>query len=174
MITWLSDKVKAMQYITAAERLGELLQAKRWLLATAESCTGGLVAATITDITGSSAWFERGFVTYSNLAKQEMLGVDSKLIAEYGAVSEPVAMAMAAGALTHSAANVSVAITGIAGPGGGSADKPVGTVWFAWQLKGHESQTSLQHFVGNRTLIRQQAANYCLVELIKYLGKIIR
>ena len=113
-------------------QISTTLLARGWMLATAESCTGGMIAALCTDLAGSSQWFERGFVTYSNAAKSELLGVDAALIATHGAVSEPVARAMAAGALQRAAAQVAVAVTGIAGPSGGSADKPVGTVWFAW------------------------------------------
>ena len=115
--------------------LADALRARRWMLATAESCTGGLIAGACTEMAGSSEWFERGFVTYSNAAKSELLGVPASLIARHGAVSEPIARAMAAGALAHSHAQVSVAVTGIAGPGGGSLEKPVGTVWLGWQVK---------------------------------------
>ena len=114
------------------EDLATALLARGWMLATAESCTGGLIAGACTDLAGSSNWLERGFVSYSNAAKSELLGVDAALIARHGAVSEPVARAMAQGALQHSKAQCAIAVTGIAGPGGGSADKPVGTVWFAW------------------------------------------
>jgi nicotinamide-nucleotide amidase len=120
------------QTIELNQAVAAILIQKNWLLATAESCTGGLIAATCTDLAGSSVWFERGFVTYSNAAKAELLGVPPELIAIHGAVSEPVARAMASGALAHSPAQVAVAVTGIAGPSGGSADKPVGTVWVAW------------------------------------------
>src|ERR1700760_2726382 len=115
-----------------AIRAGNKLRDERLMLATAESCTGGMVAAAITDISGSSAWFERGFVTYSNHAKIEMIGVPAALIEQHGAVSEHVAKAMAEGALRNSRAQVSVAITGVAGPAGGSDAEPVGTVSFAW------------------------------------------
>ena len=108
--------------------VADLMLKNQWQLATAESCTGGLIAAACTDLAGSSAWFERGFVTYSNAAKSELLGVDAALIAKHGAVSEPVARAMAAGAVAHSQAQVAVSVTGVAGPSGGSVDKPVGTV----------------------------------------------
>lgn len=113
-------------------RLADVLLQRGWTLATAESCTGGLIAAACTDLAGSSVWFERGFVTYSNASKTEMLGVDTTVVARCGAVSKEVARAMVRGALQHSHAQVSLAVTGIAGPGGGSPDKPVGTVWFAW------------------------------------------
>ena len=111
--------------------LGQQLQQRRWMLASAESCTGGLIAAACTDIAGSSRWFERGFVTYSNAAKTQLLGVPAELIATHGAVSEPVARAMAHGAALHAQVPIAVASTGIAGPDGGSPDKPVGTVWLA-------------------------------------------
>ncbi len=157
-----------------AQQLAQVLLNNKCSLVTAESCTGGMVATALTDIAGCSAWLERGFVSYSNLAKQQMLGVDAKLIEDHGAVSEQVAKAMAAGALTHSAANVSLAITGIAGPSGGTKDKPVGTVWFAWQLRGQQPQASRQLFAGSRCEIRQQAVNYSLTKLIDYLGKFAR
>ncbi|MFN7097887.1 MAG: CinA family protein, partial [Gammaproteobacteria bacterium] len=118
--------------ISITENLAVQLIKKQWLLTTAESCTGGWIAETITSIAGSSKWFERGFVCYSNLAKQEMLGVAPDLILQHGAVSQEVAHALAAGAIKHSHAQVSIAVTGIAGPGGGSPTKPVGTVWFGW------------------------------------------
>ena len=121
----MSDALNVSSEVVA---LAERLKAHHWRLATAESCTGGLIAASCTELSGSSDWFERGFVTYSNEAKTEMLGVDAALIAAHGAVSEPVARAMAEGALARSRADIAVAVTGIAGPTGGSADKPVGTV----------------------------------------------
>ena len=120
------------------EALASLLLARGQLLATAESCTGGLIAASCTELAGSSAWFERGFVTYSNEAKTELLGVPAELIAEHGAVSEAVARAMATGALMRSRADIAVAVTGIAGPTGGSDAKPVGTVWLAWAEGGRD------------------------------------
>lgn len=118
------------------EALASLLLARGQLLATAESCTGGLIAASCTELAGSSAWFERGFVTYSNESKTELLGVPAALIAEHGAVSAEVAKAMASGALAHSRADIAVAVTGVAGPSGGSEAKPVGTVWLAWAERG--------------------------------------
>ena len=146
------------------QQLGDLLRQRGYLLSSAESCTGGLIAAACTDRAGSSEWFERGFVTYSNAAKHEMLGVDAALIASHGAVSEPVARAMAAGALQHSRAQVAVAVTGIAGPGGGSASKPVGTVWFAWGL--HSGITSeMQCFAGDRAAVRQATLIHALTRL---------
>lgn len=150
--------------------LGLALQERGWQLALAESCTGGMIAQSITAIAGSSAWFDRGFVTYSNAAKMDMLAVPDMLIAEHGAVSEPVAQAMAAGALTHSLANISGAVTGIAGPGGGSAHKPVGTVCFAWasqQAGLFHVHVETRYFEGDRQQIREQAANYLLAGLLE-------
>ena len=118
-------------------QLASQLLRRQWFLATAESCTGGMIAAACTDLAGSSAWFDRGLVTYSNAAKTELLGVDAQLIQTHGAVSEPVARAMVQGAIQHSAAQVAVAVTGVAGPTGGSAAKPVGTVWFGFAVAGH-------------------------------------
>ena len=117
-------------------QLASQLLRRQWFLATAESCTGGMIAAACTDLSGSSAWFDRGLVTYSNAAKTELLGVDAQLIQTHGAVSEPVARAMVQGAIEHSAAQVAVAVTGVAGPTGGSAAKPVGTVWFGFAVAG--------------------------------------
>ena len=148
----------------AVQAVADTLLRRQWMLATAESCTGGMVAAACTDLAGSSAWLERGFVTYSNAAKTQMLGVDAQLIAAHGAVSEPVARAMAQGALLHSAAQVALAITGVAGPGGGSEAKPVGTVWFAfagpWGV-----HSEVQHFGGDRAAVRQAAALHALLRL---------
>jgi nicotinamide-nucleotide amidase len=145
---------------TTAE-LAKALLARGWSLSTAESCTGGLVSAACTELSGSSAWFERGFVTYSNAAKTELLGVPAELIAAHGAVSEPVARAMAQGALCHSAAQIAVAITGVAGPTGGSVDKPVGTVCFAWAWPGGVFSERVQ-FSGDRAGIRQAAVWHSL------------
>lgn len=145
-----------------------LLLKKGWWLATAESCTGGLIAAHCTDLAGSSQWFERGFVSYSNAAKTELLGVDADLIAQHGAVSEAVARAMALGALQHSQAQMAVAVTGIAGPSGGSADKPVGTVWLAWATPtGVDAE--LQHFAGDRAAVRRATVQHALQGLVARL-----
>jgi nicotinamide-nucleotide amidase len=149
-------------------QLAALLLARRQMLATAESCTGGLIAAACTDLAGSSDWFERGFVTYSNAAKTAMLGVDAQLITSHGAVSEPVARAMAEGALRHALAQVSVAVTGIAGPSGGSADKPVGTVWLAWGLPSGVT-SERQHFAGDRTAVRAATVHHALSHLLALL-----
>ncbi len=152
------------QWAAAVQALADTLLRRQWMLATAESCTGGMVAAACTDLAGSSAWLERGFVTYSNAAKTQMLDVDAQLIAAHGAVSEPVARAMAQGAVQHSAAQVALAITGVAGPGGGSEAKPVGTVGFGfagpWGV-----HSEVQHFGGNRAAVRQAAALHALSRL---------
>ena len=140
-----------------ARRVGELLLERRLMFAAAESCTGGWVSQAVTSVPGSSQWFDRGFVTYSNRAKQEMLGVREETLASHGAVSEAVARAMAEGALRHSQAQVSLAVTGIAGPEGGSPDKPVGTVWFAWAAAGRIVIARRESFQGDRTAIRWQS-----------------
>ncbi len=145
--------------------LGDALRAQGLRLVTAESCTGGLIAAACTAIAGSSDWFERGFVTYSNAAKTEMLGVDAALIAAHGAVSADVARAMAEGALVHSHADLSVAVTGVAGPGGGSKDKPVGTVWLALARKGQHANAELLRLHGDRAAIRSQTVAQALLRL---------
>jgi nicotinamide-nucleotide amidase len=152
--------------------LARLLRAKQWLLATAESCTGGLIAAACTDLAGSSDWFERGFVTYSNPSKVEMLGVAAPLIASHGAVSEAVARAMAQGALQRARAQVCVAVTGVAGPGGGSADKPVGTVWFAWGLPAGV-MSEVQHFAGDRAAVRAATVQHALNRLVTLLEEAV-
>lgn len=149
-----------------ARELGDVLVARGWRCATAESCTGGLVAGAITEIAGSSDWFDRGFVTYSNDAKEAMLGVPAAMLAVHGAVSEPVARAMAEGALAHSRATVAVAITGVAGPGGGSAAKPVGTVSFAWAAQGQPTTVETRHFDGDRRAIRLASVTAALAGLI--------
>lgn len=149
-------------------KLAEILQKMGWMMATAESCTGGLIAGACTDLSGSSNWFERGFVTYSNAAKVEMLGVDPALIATHGAVSEPVARAMAEGAVRHAHAQVSVAVTGVAGPTGGSADKPVGTVWFGWRVAG-QTTSEMRRFEGDRAAVRTQTVAHALAQLTALL-----
>ena len=149
-------------------QISTTLLARGWMLATAESCTGGMIAAACTDLAGSSQWFERGFVTYSNEAKAEMLAVPPGLIEEHGAVSEPVARAMADGALAHSRAQVSLAVTGVAGPTGGTKAKPVGTVWFAWCVGG-ETHSEMQHFAGDRAAVRVATVRYALKRLLSLL-----
>ena len=140
-----------------AGRLGEHLLAKGWMAATAESCTGGWIAKTLTDIAGSSAWFDRGFVTYTNEAKQDLLGVDAGTLAAHGAVSEAAVRQMVAGALAGSRAAVVVAVSGIAGPTGGTAEKPVGTVWLAWGGRDGVLRTERCRFNGDRETVRRQA-----------------
>ena len=151
--------------------MAESLKNRGLFLATAESCTGGLIAANCTELAGSSLWFERGFVTYSNAAKCEMLGVDSNLIEAHGAVSEPVARAMAFGAIRHSTAQVSIAVTGIAGPTGGSPQKPVGTVWFGFSIMG-TLHSECQRFEGSRAQVREQAVCHALEATLRLLNKI--
>lgn len=146
-----------MELELLVERLGEGLVARGWWLVTAESCTGGWAAQTLTAVPGSSRWFERGFVTYTNRAKQEMLGVRAATLKNQGAVSEPTVIEMAQGALQHSPAQVSLAISGIAGPGGGTLEKPVGTVCLAWAITGQAPVSRTEHFQGDRSQVRQQA-----------------
>ena len=151
--------------------LADLLQKKGWMLATAESCTGGMIAAACTDLAGSSNWFERGFVSYSNDAKTALLGVDAALIAQHGAVSEAVARAMAAGAISHSKAQVAVAVTGVAGPTGGTRAKPVGTVWFGFALPGPSGQlvSEVRRFAGERANVRSATVQHALRRLVELL-----
>lgn len=153
-----------------SEQVGELLLARRQVLVTAESCTGGGVAAAVTDIAGSSAWFDRAFVTYSNEAKQEMIGVRAETLAEHGAVSEPVVIEMAQGALAHSNGTIAVSISGIAGPGGGSEEKPVGMVCFAWADKQGWQQVETQFFAGDRQTVRQLAVQHALAGVANHLS----
>jgi nicotinamide-nucleotide amidase len=138
------------------ESVAQAMRRANATLATAESCTGGLIAAACTTVAGSSDWFERGFVSYSNAAKTEMLGVDAALIAAHGAVSSEVACAMAGGALARSRADVAVAVTGIAGPGGATPGKPVGTVWLAWARRASPAQAELLNLSGDRGAVRDQ------------------
>lgn len=147
-------------------RLADALRSRRWRLATAESCTGGLLAAACTGIAGSSDWFERGFVTYSNAAKTELLGVPAALIAAHGAVSAEVARAMAEGALQHAPVDLALAVTGIAGPGGGSADKPVGLVWLGLALRGRPAGAERLQLGGDRAAVRGQTVRIALQRLI--------
>jgi nicotinamide-nucleotide amidase len=155
--------------LSLVEPLAALLLEKGLRLATAESCTGGLIAGACTDLSGSSNWFERGFITYSNEAKTEMLGVDAALIGRRGAVSEQVVHAMAQGALAHSRAQVAVAVTGVAGPTGGSRAKPVGTVWFGFAVPG-QLVTEKQHFDGDRAAVRAATVRHALVRLAELLA----
>lgn len=151
-----------------AEQAGLALHKKGLILSTAESCTGGGIAYAITEIAGSSAWFDRGFVTYSNEAKADLLSIDPALIAQHGAVSEAVAQAMAEGAVNNSQATVSVSTTGIAGPGGAVPGKPVGTVCFGWQVNG-KVIVERQLFHGDRQAVRQQSIAHALQTLIQLL-----
>jgi nicotinamide-nucleotide amidase len=157
-----------------AEELGSRLLAQRWMLATAESCTAGGIAYAVTLLPGSSQYFDRGFITYSNESKVQQLGVTAAYLREFGAVSEPVARAMALGALSHSAAQIAVAVTGVAGPDGGSPDKPVGTVCFGWAIKRDVNavpwvQTATRHFEGDRAAVRTQSIIAALDETIALL-----
>jgi nicotinamide-nucleotide amidase len=156
--------------VTKAEQLAAALRDKGWMLATAESCTGGMIAAACTDLAGSSEWFERGFITYSNEAKTELLDVAAGLIDANGAVSEVVARAMAFGAVRHSRARVSVAVTGVAGPSGGSKDKPVGTVWFGFMVDGRLTSET-QRFEGDRAAVRRATVDQAFDGLLLRLAE---
>lgn len=155
-----------------AKQLGDALKRCHGYCAVAESCTGGTLAATLTDCPGSSAWFDRGFVTYSNQAKQDLLGVSLKTLQTYGAVSEETVFEMVEGALKNSTAQLAVAISGIAGPDGGSIQKPVGTVWIAWAVSTPsqvKTQAQVFLFQGNRSTVRQQAVYEALVGMLHLL-----
>ena len=162
-----------MNALNIAKELASVLAPQGWKIALAESCTGGLVCATLTELAGSSDWFERGYITYSNQAKTESLGVPADLINSYGAVSEPVAKAMAEGALANAKVKAAIAITGIAGPAGGSAEKPVGTVCFGWSIQNGlgaiETTCTTKVFQGDRQAVRLQATSYALAELLALL-----
>ena len=151
------------------QRIATALTARGAMLAAAESCTGGWAAQALTALAGSSSWFERGFVTYSNAAKEEMLGVRAETLARHGAVSEEAAREMALGALSRSRASVAFAITGIAGPSGGSAAKPVGTICLAWALKGGAPRSETRHFAGDREAVRRQAVERALAGVLELL-----
>lgn len=152
-----------------ASAVAERLCRRNWMMTAAESCTGGWVAKVCTDLPGSSAWFERGFVTYTNEAKQEMLGVKALTLSEHGAVSEATVREMAQGALANSRAQLSLAISGIAGPGGATPDKPVGTVCFAWSVEGLPLQSERACFDGDREAVRRQAVAHALDGVLKRL-----
>jgi len=158
------DTLAALAVLTGAR-----LKARGLKLVTAESCTGGWVAEVVTSVSGSSGWFERGFVTYSNEAKEELLGVRAETIAQHGAVSEETAREMAAGALEHSRAQIAVAITGVAGPTGGTKQKPVGMVCLAWARRGGEVQSVTRQFAGDRESVRRQSVITALQGLIERL-----
>lgn len=161
--------VMKQQIEQMAVSLGQCLLDRGIMLATAESCTGGWIAQLVTGVAGSSAWFDRGFVTYSNLAKQEMLGVSGATLAAHGAVSEPVVTEMATGALARSQAKVAVAVSGIAGPGGGSVEKPVGTVFLAWVLAGKAPVVQRVQLAGDREEVRRQTVRIALERLLELL-----
>jgi nicotinamide-nucleotide amidase len=152
--------------------LGRALEARGMTVATAESCTGGMIGAAITDIAGSSAWFDRGFVTYSNAAKSDMLGVREETLALHGAVSEASAREMAAGALVCSRADLAVAVTGIAGPAGGTPEKPVGLVWLAWGVRGGGVESASHRFPGDRAAVRDATVAAALAGLLERIGRI--
>lgn len=159
------------ELVALSQSLGEALRAQGLMLATAESCTGGWVAEVVTETAGSSNWFDRGFVTYSNQSKHDMLGVRSNTIACFGAVSEECAREMAAGALAHASADWALSITGIAGPGGGSSAKPVGTVCFSWCRRGDVPSSETMQFSGDRREIRREAVKHAIQGLLQRLGK---
>lgn len=152
-----------------AVELGAVLRRRRCKLAVAESCTGGWVAKCVTDVAGSSQWFDRGFVAYTNRAKQDLLGVAPQVLLQFGAVSGQVAGEMAEGALLRSNADAALAVTGIAGPDGGSPDKPVGTVWFAWAMRGQPTETRQMRFDGGRDMVRRAAVATALVHMVEML-----
>jgi nicotinamide-nucleotide amidase len=166
-----SMDVTEQQLEAMSADLGAAMQQKGWMLVTAESCTGGWLAQVVTAIAGSSTWFDRGFVTYSNAAKQDMLAVRPETLAEFGAVSQETAREMVVGALAQSQAQVAIAITGIAGPGGGSAEKPVGSVCFAWAVSGNSIAGSMQHFPGDRRQIRAASVAFALKQLLENVGE---
>jgi nicotinamide-nucleotide amidase len=153
-----------------AAQVGAVLKSHGMMLTTAESCTGGGVAQAITEVAGCSAWFERGFVTYSNLAKQQMLGVSEATLKQYGAVSEAVVREMVAGALSNSTSNIALSVSGIAGPDGGTAEKPIGTVWFAWGIKHGETIAQRHLLKGNRSEVRSQAVRIALQGVLGILA----
>jgi nicotinamide-nucleotide amidase len=158
------------ELLKLAEEVGQVLKARGNMFATAESCTGGWIGSIITAVPGSSHWYDRGFITYTNQSKQDMLGVSADTLERAGAVSEPTVREMAEGALDNSAAQVSLAVSGIAGPGGGSEAKPVGTVFFAWASTGGETVSGVEHFEGDREAVRRQAVAHALRGLLDYLG----
>lgn len=159
---------------TKIETLAQQLNAKGLRVATAESCTGGGIAQVLTAVAGSSAWFECGFVTYSNASKHKMLGVPLETIENHGAVSEAVVVEMTAGALARSEAKLAVAVSGVAGPSGGSIDKPVGTVWLSWQLEGRIASSRCFHFQGDREAVRYQAIEVAIDGLIELLTEKVK
>ncbi len=161
----MSDEV----LLELAERVGEALKAQGLMLATAESCTGGWISQAVTAVPGSSEWFERGFVTYTYISKREMLGVSEDTLSPHGAVSEETVREMVAGALAHSHAQVALAVSGTAGPGGGTPDKPVGTVCLAWAVKNGEPRSATRRFTGNREKVRRAAVKNALEGVLELL-----
>ncbi len=155
-----------------AESLGRALKARQALLVTAESCTGGWAAQAVTAVPGSSEWFERGFVTYSNESKADLLDVRAQTLERHGAVSEETAREMALGALAHSRGTLALAITGVAGPSGGSAAKPVGTVCFAWARRGGALRSETRHFAGDREAVRRQSVEHALAGALQHLDSV--
>ncbi|TAJ78347.1 MAG: CinA family protein [Gallionellaceae bacterium] len=153
-----------------AQQVGEALKAQGLMLATAESCTGGGIAQALTDISGSSAWFERGFVTYANAAKVEMLGVRQSTLDAHGAVSAATVREMVAGALAHSHAHIAVAVSGVAGPTGGTPEKPVGTVWFGWASRNSGAHARLHQLSGDRAAVRAQSVDIALQGVLDLLA----
>lgn len=163
----MTDDDRSLQSLAA--RLGARLVTTGGMAACAESCTGGWIAKVLTDVAGSSAWFDRGLVTYSNQAKQELLGVPEAVLVEQGAVSEPVVRQMAEGLLARSSASLTVAVSGVAGPGGGSDDKPVGTVWLAWAAADRETRAERHRFTGDRESVRRQSVARALQGMLELL-----
>ena len=153
-----------------AQRVGQALKSHYLMLVTAESCTGGWIAKTVTDIAGSSDWFDCGLAAYSYEAKQALLGVRPQTLEQQGAVSRDTVLEMVSGALVHSGASISVAVTGIAGPGGGTSDKPVGTVWIGWKRRGGYPQAEVFHFDGDREAVRRQTVAAALRGLLELVG----
>ena len=153
-----------------AEKAGRMLSGHRLMLVTAESCTGGWVAEAVTAVPGSSGWFERGFVTYTYISKREMLGVRGETLEEHGAVSEPVVLEMVTGALAASHAQVGIAVSGVAGPSGGTPEKPVGTVCFAWGMKDRAPFAETRHFSGDREAVRRASVIHALTVMIELVG----
>jgi len=152
-----------------AEQVGQALKRQGSMLTTAESCTGGWVSEAITMVPGSSDWFERGFVTYTYISKREMLGVSPDTLGQHGAVSEPTAREMVTGAIAHSHAQIAAAVSGTAGPGGGTPDKPVGTVCFAWGIKAGALESETRHFAGDREAVRKQSVEHALRGILRLL-----
>jgi len=159
------------QLYSLAEQVGRALRARGLMLATAESCTGGWIAEAVTMVPGSSEWFERGFITYTYIAKREMLGVTGDTLGTHGAVSEQTVREMAQGAIARSRAQVAVAVSGVAGPSGGTVEKPAGTVCFAWFARDRAAQTATQHFAGDREAVRKQSVVHALEGVLRLLER---